>query len=660
MKIQTSKLSKLTLLTIGLFSFALMTSGCRFSSEETDPSLLGTKINRVNSESKLKSLIADAKQYYYYSDVATPETGGSAPTNDETTATSGSRDYVDTNVQVEGVDEGDIVKTDGYKVYYAPRYQNKIQVFDVDDNHVISLEETLDLDTLYTDAIYLVDDYLVVVGYSYEIDEVGCGIYLDGEENYCVMGMWYAPTGTVMVIDRNNLEVVYTLKTDSYFMDHRVIDQSLFLVSHKYLYDEQLVPIFNETSSGEVETSEMDYDDIYYFDDTPVYGMTVLTGLYLDENVDAIHFSASAYLGANSGYKQLYVSLNALYISETSWIYEENRHYTTMTISMFDLDVDEAKMTYVAATIVEGGALNQFSMDEYLGYFRVATTNIGGSWTISSDWFWNNYVRHISNHLYVLKVNRAQADFDLVGHMSEGLGKPDESIQSVRFLGDKAYIVTFLRTDPLYIINLEDPENPTITDEIPLPGYDTYQHPWGENHVLGIGYQADEQGAVTGMKLTAYQTTTGAAQAMQTYELFSYANTSNEETVTWSYGYSEALWNHKALLVSVEHGLFGFPVFAYEYGYTVTSEPSSEDRTVAYQSWYATYHSYYYLFDIDFTRASPISEPTIIEHPMREDYYVSVDRAIMIDGFVYTISSEQVITYDTNSEMLVSPPLVIA
>lgn len=652
---------KLTFLAIGLFSFALIATGCKFTPNETDLALIGTKINQVKTESKLKALIADSQKSLNY-DMATPEVGGSAPTNAETDGGSATRDYVDTNVQVEGVDEGDIVKTDGYQIFYAPRYENTIRVFDVDDDHVISLNQTLDLGKLYTDAIYLLDDYLVVVGYSYEENETSCGIYTDGEENYCVMRMWYAPTGTVMVIDRTTLEPVYLLKTDSYFMDHRVIDRSLFLVSHKYLYEEQLVPMFNETTDAGTESSELDYDDIYYFDETPVYGMTVLTGLYLDEVVEDIHFNASAYLGATSWYKQLYVSLNALYISETSWIYEENRHYTQMTISQFDLDVDEAQMTYVAATIVEGGALNQFSMDEYQGYFRVATTNNAGSWTITSQWFWNDYKRTVTNHLYVLKVNRAEANFDLIGHLSEGLGKPDESIQSVRFLQNKAYIVTFLRTDPLYIIDLSDPEEPTITDEIHLPGYDTYQHPWGENYLLGLGYQADDNGSVTGIKLTAYETSTGSSSALQTYELLAYETSNDGENEwSWSYGYSEALWNHKALLVSVKDGLFGFPVYAYEYGYSMTSEEVvSSDREVGYYSWYWTYHSYYYLFDIDFTRAEPISEPTIIEHPDNNQYYVGVDRAVMIDGYVYTISNQQVITYNTVDQMVVNPPLVLA
>ncbi|MCX5775707.1 MAG: beta-propeller domain-containing protein [Firmicutes bacterium] len=150
---------------------------------------------------------------------------------------------------------------------------------------------------------------------------------------------------------------------------------------------------------------------------------------------------------------------------------------------------------------------------------------------------------------------------------------------------------------------------------------------------------------------------------------------------TWTYGYSEALWNPKALLVSVEHGIIAFSVEAYEYGYTTdpTSETtSSEDPTSAgsdvttssetkptdgsdttsdgntgvYDSWYWTYHSYYYIFQIDFTSSSPISDPIIIEHPTSQDYYVNVDRGILIDGYVYTISNREVIVYSLVDKMI--------
>ncbi|MFA7125987.1 MAG: beta-propeller domain-containing protein, partial [Bacilli bacterium] len=461
---------------------------------------------------------------------------------------------------------------------------------------------------------------------------------------------WWYPTGTVVVYDRDTLQIVYQMETDSNFLDHRLIEDSLFLVGHKYVYtyeqETELRPQF--LINGSMTPEYIDYDDIFYFEETPANGMTVLTGIKLDNDPNQIEYTASAYLGAGYSYKQIYVSLNNLYVADTNWISNENSYGQTMTISQFSIDVTTADMTFVGAAIVDGGMLNQFSMDEYDGYLRVATTYQGAIWKTVTNYYWYDYQRVVRNHLYILEINPENQTFDLIAHLSEGLGKPGESIQSVRFLEDQAYIVTFLQTDPLYIIDLSEPSAPIITDEVHLPGFDAYQHPWGENNLLGLGYQANEFGTVEGIKLTAYDVTAGSASEIQTYEL---TVNQTETQSTWAYSYSEALWNHKALLVSVDHGVFGFPVQAYEYGYTTDGESEEE------LNWYSNYHSYYYLFKVDFTKESPIAEPIIIEHADSEQYYVNVDRAAMIDGFVYTLSDRQVITYDLNTSTLVSPVL---
>lgn len=638
------KVYKLNSKLLFVSALLLVLSSC--GTTNADAALIGTKVNTVGTKTKLESLIAESNNEYaggwFGSEDAVATPGN--PTNEESGQ---DRDYTDTNVQVEGVDEGDIVKTDGYQIYYTPRYLNRIHVFEVEDDHNITYQSQIDLGNVYTDALYLTDDYLVVVGYTYETYGGPCFADDRAEdvEPGCYSWYWWSPTGTVIVIDRVTLETVYQLETDNLFLDHRLIEDSLFLVGHHYVYQnqEELRPSFEV--DGEKEY--LDYEDIYYYEDTPVNGMTVLTGIKLGAIID---YSASAYLGAGYSYKQLYVSLTDLYIADTNYVFKENSYYNTMTISQFELDIENATMTYVGATLVEGGMLNQFSMDAYDGYLRVATTNNISTWTIVNSYEWTDYKRTVENHLYILKLNPSQADFSLIDHLSDGLGQPGESIQSVRFDEDKAYIVTFVRTDPLYVIDLSDPRNINITDEIKLPGYDTYQHPWGENRLLGIGYQADNEGRVTGMKMSAYDTTPGTSHDIQTYTF--YADVSGGMG-SWTYGYSEALWNHKALLVSVEHGLFGFPVQAYEYGFNNNAGPDSEDQ------WYYRYHSYYYLFRIDFSLEEPIPEPIVIEHPASENYYVNVDRAVMIDGYVYTLSDQQVITYDLVNNVIVDSSLVI-
>ena len=632
-----------------ILTFTLLGASCGTPVNSTP--LTKANANAVGSKSKLLSLIAESQNYS--NDMAPglgSESDTAVPTPNPDASGGADRDYVDTNVQVEGVDEGDIVKTDGYQIYYAPRYQNRVHIFEVDDEGVIAYQNLLNLEDMYVDALYLLDDYLVVIGYTFTNVASECGIN-EGDDYACVSWMWWSPTGTVLVFDRLSLDLVYQVETDGNFLDHRMIDNSLFLVAHKYIYsnEEELRPSYTVNDD---EIDYINYNDIYYFNDTPVNGMTVLTGIKLDSDPSKITYNASAFLGAGYGYKQVYVSLTDLYISDNNFHYEATSYFQTMTISQFALDVTLAKVEFVAAGIVKGGMLNQFSMDYFNGYLRIATTDQGATWTrsIINTYEWNDYQRFVDNHLYVLKLNKDKDGFDLIGHISEGLGKPLESIKSVRFLGTKAYIVTFLQTDPLYIIDLTNPEKPVITDEIHLPGFDTYQHPWGENRLLGLGYDADENGMIQGMKLTAYNTTSGGALELQTRTLDAQVE---DGANSWSYSYAEALWNHKALLVSVKDGLLGFSVESYEYGYSL--EPSDDYDN----NWYSLYHSYYYLFNIDFTDDEPISEPIIIEHPTNENYYVGVDRAVMIAGFVYTLSDHQVITYEVATKTILDNVLTI-
>lgn len=601
-----------------------------------------TRIHSVETKNKMSLLLKEASAASERSSGWFINDGEQTPNAED--YGSGERDYVDTNEQVEGVKEGDIVKTDGYDIYYAPRYHNVIRVMEVDNNYDVSLATTIELHDTYIDALYLLDDYLVVVGYSYEQYDSD---YIDEEYISC---RWWSPTGTVLVIERQNYETVYKMVLDSYFMDHRIIEDSLFLVSHKYLYygdvDYEYRPTYKIIRGENATTEYLSYESIYYFDDNPAYGINVITGIKLSSNPNNIQYNASGYLGALSYYKNLYVNSSDMYVVESTYHYTENSYYTTSTISQFSLDIDNAKSEYVAAVIVAGVTLNQFSMDVYDGYLRIATTDRKTTWNSIDLWNWWSEA-DIDNHLFIMRVDRDNEAFDLIGHLSDNLGKPGEEIKSVRYDGETAYIVTFELTDPLYVIDLQDPSSPTIVGEILQPGFDTYQHVWGDNRLIGIGYDADENGFVTGMKISAYNVSSGEEEPLQTYNIFSYDYSSG---TSWSYGFSEALYNHKALLVSVERGYLGFAVQAYEYGYVESSGSGG--------SWYAIYHSYYYLFKIDFANKNPIADPIIIEHPSSNDYYVGVDRGLMIDDYVYTLSDQMVITYSLADAQILEPHLV--
>lgn len=671
------------LLFTSLAALTLILTGCNVNSSSTPNYLTNTALHAVGDADTLTALLADANQTksggWDFNTIGMESGDLAAPSASETQS---SREYTDTNTQVEGVMESDIIKTDGYFIYYAARYENRIRVMEVLDDHSITLGETIDLGNVYTEALYLTEDYLVVIGYSYETIDSSCGIAEDDTEvRNCVSMYWYSPSGTALFIDRDTLETVYELKTDSYFMDHRLIEErnledvvtstSLFLVGHKYMYygTEDFRPTFTENPGSILEQVEkVDYSSIYYFEETPAYSMTVLTGIRINSDPSLIEYNAAAYLGANDYYKQMYVSNNALYLTNTTYHYTENISWSTMTITQFDIDTTLATLTYRAGTILEGTSLNQFSMDEYDGYLRVATTNRMTTYSGAIYWWESSFSSTITNHLYVLRVDAESDHFIQVGHLSEGLGKPNESIQSVRFDTNTAYVVTFLRTDPLYIIDLSDPTTPEITGEIEQLGYDTYQHPWGTNQLVGLGYSADENGSITGINLKAYSTASGSASVLQTMDVVAF----DWDNSNWSYGYSEALWNSRAILVDVEKGIFAFAVQFYTYGYrevptdpnsseTGDSTPWSSSDNSTYTEWFYEYYSYYYIFKIDFAQgANTISEPIVIEHPTSEYYLGTVERGILIDDYIYTISNNLVITYSLASDAIVEPNLILA
>lgn len=530
------------------------------------------------------------------------------------------RDYIGTNNQVEGIEEADIVKTDGNMIYYASRYQNKVRILSIGTGGLATLEEDLDLGDVYTDSIFLTDEYLIVIGYNYQSYP-----FYYAEDLDFVGWRYPAYTGSVIVYDRETLEVAYQLQTDSNFYQYRLIDDALYLISNKSLYGDELRPTFSE-KEGEADevTSHLDYSDIYYFDDVPVYGMTVFTGIKLNETFDV---TSQAFLGYVN---QIYADEDNLYTAFSYTKYYEFTDafigYTTQTqILKFAINTEDASLEYIAQGIVDGQIENQYWMDEYEGYLRVVT----------SDW------SPIKNRLFILKEKGDTDDLEIVGSITSGLGKPNERVYSVDFQGPTGYIVTFQQIDPRYWIDLSDPTNPVILKATDREGVPTYLHIWNESgtQVVAFGFTADTNGRMTGMELSAYDEVLGIEDAYQLLH--------QDQAGIWSYSYSEASYNPKALMVSPEKGIIAFPIMSWSYQYIGNYEYKS------------TYISQYLVFYIDFSQENPddiISDPIVISHP-ESDYYFGIERGVYIsesgeEGFevIYTLSNMGMISYNLRTK----------
>ena len=231
----------------------------------------------------------------------------------------------------------------------------------------------------------------------------------------------------------------------------------------------------------------------------------------------------------------------------------EDTEITRFAISLGHVDP-------VASGKVEGWVNDQFSMSEYNGYFRVATTKeqynerfhrTGEIWEFwDTDGYYSYDLEKRDNRVYVLDMG-----MNIVGSIGDfGI---DESVKSVNFDRDMAYVVTYEQTDPLFAIDLSDPTAPRILDEYKILGYSTYMQNWSDGRLFGFGPDADENGRVNGVKLVMFDN----SDPSDLKEKGLYAINGNDERNV----YSCATYDRKALLIAPEKNIIGVPVETYDY-----------------------------------------------------------------------------------------------
>ncbi len=241
------------------------------------------------------------------------------------------------------------------------------------------------------------------------------------------------------------------------------------------------------------------------------------------------------------------------------------------------LAVDKDRVDYHCSGEVPGHVLNQFSMDEYRGMFRIATT------TTNNAIFSGQTVT--KNNIYVLDEN-----LHIIGRL-QGLA-PTESIYAARFMGDRAYLVTFRRVDPLFVVDLKDPRQPGLLGELKIPGYSTYLHPYDENHLIGIGKEVREPATLNETRAgTAIFPPPIPPEEGLKIALFDVSNPAKpKETARYVISGSEAgspaLYDHKAVLFSRSRNLLVIPV-SFSPRFWIMNLP--EIRAPVDHAWYGVY-----------------------------------------------------------------------
>jgi inhibitor of cysteine peptidase len=351
-------------------------------------------------------------------------------------------EYSTTNVQVTGVDEADTVKTDGNYIYVVSG--NVVSILKAYPTTEARTVSRITLEDLYPVGIYVAGDRLAVLG-----------------SRYLIPSSYLEPSGIetetfLNIYDIQNVEAPALLRnltvTGSYF-NSRMIGKYVYFVAGQPAYvtnDTVILPEFYP--DGQVK--EVEASEIHYSNSTDEYFQyTTFVAVNMEDSAKAPTY-LTIMMGAAGG---MYVSLDNMYVTFPS---------TNGNTSVYRIRIVDNDMTCEAKGEVPGSVLNQFSMDEYEGYFRVATT----AWATGIE----------KNGLYVLNMS-----LETVGKLEDlAVG---EHFHSARFMGDRCYLVTFQKVDPLFVIDLSDPADPTVLGNLTIPGYSDYLHPYDDAHIIGVG-----------------------------------------------------------------------------------------------------------------------------------------------------------------------------
>ena len=480
--------------------------------------------------------------------------------------------YSETNVQVAGIDEGDIVKTNGKHIFIL-RGGNLIVVLpDGDETSVLS--DTKVCDTKYTSeerGAYDDKNYRYISFYEtpYELyifdDYVAVTSYYNHYSNYMADGIRKHEEASITklyiydVSNPTSPALLHELGQDGSYLTSRLVGGTLYLLSTHYVYDpvEGDADTFVPALYRDAERCLIEPECIAIMPNISSRSYTVISAF----DIESGETIANQTVLGNGG--TVYMNHDNLYLAGYNYAYSESTPYKKGIYSVVDytsesttditrFDISDGGITFSASASVPGSLMDQFAIDEYNGYLRLVMNVSRESWSVylDADFGWENYdwgENYTANSLYILDQT-----LNMVGSI-EGLAK-DEYLYSARLEGDIGYFVTFRQVDPLFAVDLSDPTAPKILSELKIPGFSEYLHPYLEGRLFGLGMDANaETGRTNGMKMSMFDTSDPTdVTEKHVLKLDSY--------------YSAAMYNHRAILISAEKDIIAFPD---DTGYTV-------------------------------------------------------------------------------------------
>ncbi len=569
----------------------------------------------------------------------------------------GANDFSGTNNQVAGVDEADILKTDGNYIYtITGNVLYIIKAYPGEDAEVVS---TIKFDNNPT-SLFVYGDKLAVFGNFYDLDWFRKNDFRPGS------GMTFF--NIYDISEKDNPELEKEFKFEGRYFDARMLDNYVYFVvqSRPELRVVDPMPVIFEDGAR----TSVPIENIYRFN-VPYTNPQFITVHAID--MEKEKNTQSKTIAADYG-QELYMSENNIYITYTErineWdfekkimmklmepyitdadklliekikqtdndvlsqyekeskifqIYESYSYYLDddeedelqekaedMLKEMLEeleyfeftvinkISVDDGKIDVAANGKVPGQIINQFSLDEHDGILRIATT-------LSARWDRFSKGRTEStNNVYTL-----DKDLNIVGRL-ENLAE-GESIYSTRFMGDRLYMVTFRRVDPFFVIDLSDPEKPKILGKLKIPGFSRYLHPYDENTIIGLGRDTTDSGRTQGLKISLFDVT----DVENPKELAKFVTDEK-------YAQSSAEYEHKAFLFSKEKHLLVIPAYNYDYRYDGSGSKGYNGA---------------FVFDID---KHKIELRGLIDHSKATGasywYRAGVERSLYIEDLLYTKS----------------------
>jgi inhibitor of cysteine peptidase len=596
--------------------------------------------------------------------------------NSESTPTGTGNDFSETNIQVQGVDEADIVKTDGEYIYSLSSSKLVItKAFPLENSEIVFNKL---IENVAPKEMFVNGDKLLIFGSTqnnyYKNEEMGLEKMMpDCYDCYYDGGKFIAQLYDIS--DKTNPVMIKELKQNGSYLSSRLIgDTAYFIInstpSYQILYADSKITSLEDANSiipivsiDGVSSPVAKATEIGFVHD--VSTKSFMTIYSLNMNDKKINKEVFASRGQN-----VYASAENIYIASEVYRYDKEiqplndkntvttnkqaanpigeaidtiaepmtemmmpRQIRNRNTVIAKFSIENGNISFVGKGEVNGNILNQFSMDEHKGNFRIATTIESSHGEMSED--------RSTNNIFVLNE-----EMKTVGVL-EDLA-PNEKIYSARFMGDKGYVVTFKYIDPLFVIDLSDATNPHVLGKLKIPGYSDYLHPIDETHLLGIGRDVNELEDLEKVHSTGavyYTAIKGVKMAIFDVSDVEHPKETHKVIIGGRGTNSEALNEHKAILFDTEKQLMVFPI-------TISEEAEENNGYIGSNQVFQGALVYNVSIDSGFSERGRITHATE-EDELKRGYYYSnnslIRRSLYINDVLFTISSNSIKANNLNS-----------